>query len=370
MEGEKLHRIIITARPVQSRGDVMGTIEQAPNHPGIYIPYISALHGEDKVYVPNFIRTHLYKILGENLETAGSALSNIFSQWNFIGVTEPGKQMVHLAFCLNIALQCEAVCFPLFSNSNGVHVYEGCLVLGYKFKVMVCGAIYTPIPFNLLIEKVRESDTHTTSILQILEIVGDKGAKEADVSTMRALSKTLRTLALTEEQRKSISGTAKHLTYNTPYWRPSQENLLNCIQHIVDGKDFTDNTPMHYLAIFSDDISIRCLSAFGPTAPSLNIPQGQVITVKEDANIPEPFYFTTKGLIDAGQDWNKFKSSLCIVNKSSSEGAKRSLKKINIDAVKKGIWDCLKQVAKAANKSGPKGVNVIMPELDDEEAGY
>jgi len=340
---------VLRVRPsVKEKSINFGKISTAPSHEGILVKYISEIVDDDTTYAPTFLRTYLSKILGENIEQSGKVLQTYYSHWGWIGKTEAGKQMSNVLFSLHIALQSETQCYPLFSMEE--KLYEGCLVLGKDFQVDLDDVVYKSVDLSKLNIAQRGFDTHTTSILRILEIVGEPDCRKVDTSTMRTLSNTLLKTKLTENQREQIVSVSKHLTFDIPFWPTSNDRVIDCINHIIEGKELKREDPMHHSAILSSDIIMRTLAVFGQKAPHLNIRNGKVLQIEGTWDNAKPFYYEIINLKPAVESWNKTKEDKAISNQSCSQGAADSLKKFAGNETKAEVWSLLKKMVKNDEK--------------------
>jgi hypothetical protein len=385
LESRHITDIKVHAKPTkQTTKTLHGLIGDAPNLPGVYLPYLVDLAGDDSTYVPSFIRLHLAKLLGDNMKDAGLVLNEIYQHWGLIGSTKAGKQMTHLFFCINIALECEGLCYPIIGN-QGCYVYEGCAVFGHDFELMVDKVIYKPVPYLELMKTIQQSDTHTTILLQIYTIVsGDERSNSEmdekaideeintinsiDNSSMRKLSKSLLKLKLTDEQKKKINEVARYLQFEEPYYEVKGENVIECLHLILSNKEYDDRAPLHYTAILSSDIYERNLAVFGPRVPVLNIPHGKKIEIVDDfQKCPEPFWYNIIDLFEAVIDWKRMIRSKYIINQSTSFGTKNQFYRFNNDE-RKRVWKTLNEAIGNIERDNKEERKVELPSSDD--AGY
>jgi len=390
LESKHITDIKLSAKPTQQTAkQLYGVIDSAPNHPGIYFPYLLELAGDDSTYVPNFIRLYLSKLLGEHTQKAGLTLNEMFQHWGMIGSTHAGKQMAHLFFCINVALECEGVCYPL-TGHQGAYVYEGCIVFGYDFELMVDKTIYRPTPYLNLLKVIDEYDTHSTVLNRIYTIItgndGDKDVSESrmneeidlinqiDATSMRKLSKSLLKIKLSDEQKKNIQNLAKYLHFEEPYYEVGKGQLvIECITKIQKREEYDDRAPMYHTALLSSDIVMRNLAVFGSKVPTFHIPNGRKIDISEEfKDCPKPFYYNVISIDEAVLDWHKLVQFEQIINESTSMGSKNAYFKLNDDE-RKQAWRVMNKVIgnemdDEDNKKRERKVE--LSKIDEDDAGY
>jgi len=281
-----------------------------------------------------------------------------------IGNTENAKAMTHVFVCLNMALSCEAQCFPIFSQSSSV-IYEGCAVLGFNFRVCLDGMVYDPVDHQSLRMSIANSISHVTTLQKIYQIVG-WDTKTGIFPTMRMLNSELMKVKLSDEQRDLVKAQSKFLRYDQNFWEQTTTNILRVFKILIDHThDISSEIPMHYTALFSTDRVVQILSAFGATGPCFNIPSGKQFKLQAGVkNCPVPFAIQSIQQEYCVQQWHKIIKDGYITNKPQNFSAKQRFKMIEKAENREQVWmglvelynhDCPKQVADKVVAAEPTG---------------
>jgi len=344
---EQIARIIPAAKPSSPDIILYGVVENAPQHPGVFIPYIPQVAEEDTTFVLQFFHKYLYRILGTNLSSASDKLRQLRGHWGIIGKSDCGKMMTHLYTCMEIALSTECQCYPLIS-ATGNFVYDGCVILGYNFAVGLEGQVFKPLAYNQLLEVVNTSTGHLSTLINIYNIANSEEMKKLcpTPKSMRELSRALLQVKMSDGQRNHIMKLAPYLRFSSVYWVANADTIIDCLQHFVNDTEPEDEQPMHYTALFSTDKGLKTLAVFGATAPSFNIPGSpQVKIVSGAKNCPNPFYYNMINLQHARESWVKMISDKYILNQTKSQGARSRFRVFQDTAKKEKVWDLLNQLA-------------------------
>lgn len=264
-------------------------IDDLPPTYGIWIPYISQLYFFDTVIVPNVVAKYFASSLGSSKEACLRGLESMRADWGVLGKTESGKQMSHMAFCIDLALQSQARPVPLFLDGR----YCGIFISGYGWTMMVNGVEYNPKPFNEVLSAIEETTNHVKVLGQILEKLDVSGDMAAEMGERWTIAKdpnttmmTLRTLALgarvSLKDKSDILELALALDFRRPHWGTNASTIATALSLISDvGQALPQDLPIHPSMLFVPDRLDVVWSCFGFSAPTFRPASGQLVKLSD-----------------------------------------------------------------------------------------
>jgi hypothetical protein len=278
------------ATPSTITDNKWGVIQEMPNASGLYVPYIEDLAIGDRNTVPEVVSTYFLKCLASDARGIVSQMNKLRSAWGVINTTSLGKEISHIAKCIDIALKAQATVFPVYSQS----ILEGCVISGAGYVVNVKENVYEPIGYAPLQDLVRNSSKHSQSLVEIkAQVPNTFHNRIDDCTTIRELSNILKGAELTDANRAAIMEAAVHLAYKNTYWSTAQNNVKTMLS-LLSNPDLGihPDIPMHPRFLFYSNRYEEVLSAFGHMAPTFMIPNGQRIRLVGETP-PKNFHIRT-----------------------------------------------------------------------------
>jgi hypothetical protein len=219
-------------------------------------------------------------------------LESLKSSWGNICRTDAGFELAHMLRIIEISLQAQSFCKFTKNHSNQ---YSGAIILGGMFSLKVNGSVYTPEIAATVVQHMKDSSAHESSLDFILSKLV-YGTNE-NAATVKPLINSLRDLSFIVRSRP-YNGTfesemikkAYHISFRQDgnYLSPTSHNITTILNAMSDPNIAESTFPIHPEAIFSQDRDYRLLSAFGITVPDFMVPAGKKMslegnfTVKED----------------------------------------------------------------------------------------
>jgi hypothetical protein len=202
-------------------------------------------------------------------------------------LTRVGEELTHLYKCIEIAIQAQTGCVPIFSKMN----YEGCVLMGgaTERNFIVHGKVFpalsvTELKADILLVSDHESSLHFISTLFPGELKEDVTKCESFFE----LRNLCLELAVTQDTKDEIIRKASMLDFGRESWAISPINLKACMDLISSFSSLDSTYPIGRMSLFSKDPVLVALSCFGEkTAPSWDIPNGTTCSLSK-ANPPSP----------------------------------------------------------------------------------
>lgn len=216
----------------------------------------------------------------ENLELLKTGLAGL-------RLTRLGDEMAHLYKCIDIAIDCNAGCVPVFTKST----YEGSVICGGPgATILLNGVSYPFLPSGTLADEFLSISDHVAAITHIASNFPAGKEREGVIATTSMVGLRILCLELKVEQeiKDEIIRRASSLDYGANDWVISPTNLKSCFSLISSLSKLREEHPVGRLALFSRDPVLVALSCFGEkTAPSWDIPNGTTCSLKKH-NPPSP----------------------------------------------------------------------------------
>jgi len=343
---------LVYAKPTRSTTTRWGPLAHIPNSSGLFAPYVKDLAVPDKKTLPGLMERYFAKCFANDLHGIVAKLGQLRSAWGTIHSTSLGNELSHLAKCIDLALQAQAVVYPVYSGT----VYEGSVISGAGFTMFgYSEKVYEPISYSKLQDHVVSNSAHSKAVAEIINAVDNEEPFKMDgCSSIRQLSNLLKEEDLDETARAKVVKAAHHLSYPNKYWSTSTHYVHTMLTYILDDKvAIPDDVPMHPNYIFYDSRVKEVMSAFGYEAPSFMIPNGRQIGLdKKDP--PENFHVRTLPTATAIGDMMYVLEKGMITNGNKNmSGKHRDLALKSND--KKEVWKTLKGLYERSNKTASTG---------------
>jgi len=276
---DTLNEYLLVAKPSPVNPTPWGQRSDIPSHYGLFFPYVSDLAHYDGKTVPRVIHRYFLGCLGNSRETILKSYDTLKASWGNLGRTEIGKQLTHMYTLVDLALQAQGQLYPIYERGR----YEGSVVLGYGYSVMVHHEIYQPMSNDRLKKVVTDEGGHTSILMKVLTTAGLKAQKISDVLndndfSMMKLRGLLVDAKLSESDRDKIKELAPLLSFSQAHLAFHDTSIATALSYIADNswEGIPDNWPIHHSRLLSSDILEVVWSAFGFMAPTFMIDGGQL----------------------------------------------------------------------------------------------
>jgi len=268
---------------------------EIPNLPGYILPYFRGLTRPDKFSIRRIVRRFF---LGSFGSTRDSCMSSFEEWWTGVDKwyqTDAGREICHIFFCIEIALEAQARVLVMKSSEG----YVGCAIVGYRFTIWREGKSVSPDTPSELRALAATLDRHSIAVERIRSILSGLALRdvsddeeEVDVSSARAIHREVnRRTRPSEEDANALEEAVSHLTFEKPaYWSLTLDKIVEWIRIINEEDTSITDLPMFLTAKNLHDTSIYCLatSAFGPMAPSLIDASGEVFDIPKGVTADDP----------------------------------------------------------------------------------
>jgi len=300
------------AKPSDMTIKAWGDASDIPNTDGIVFPYVEELAIWDKEAVCNTIGLYFVRCLGHTTDGCLKMYSEICQHWKrSIHRSSTGNALSHIFKIIDIAIPAQARVFPIIVNGQ----YSGCYLSGAGYSVALRSELFRPTTYENNKEDFDCFDSTDALLMKILGVLTADKTKEVTKKirkmaeeSMRGLDAYLKGWVLTIEKLEKIRTLAARIRYPQEFLRINMENIQLALSWLKDGVNPPMDIPMHAYALGRTSRIELVFSAFGPTAPSPNIPGSQKIQVtpKVPANFNKLLAFRTTSLETAISDWKEF----------------------------------------------------------------
>lgn len=304
--------ILLTyAKPTIEPGrKLWGPIEEIPNADGIFIPFVAELSVPDKFTVVEVISTYFVQCLASDIHGMATMLNNIRSAWGLICTTTLGHEITHIAKCIHIAIQAQAIVYPIYTQT----VYEGTVISGANYNLCINGEVFGPTAYAKFQGMVSKSSMHAQALQRISRVCNDGANEIYTCTTMRQLASIVQKEALNELDRQEVISAAKELNFRSTYWSSSIPNVKTAMNLLVNGDvAIVDDIPLHPNYLFSTNRVETVMAAFGHQAFTFLIPNGREIKVQA-GDPPKNFHIRIVPIEIAIQDMNYVMENGIITN--------------------------------------------------------
>lgn len=266
---------VFYASPPYKDSKGWGTVDDVPHCHGIFVPFVLDLADPDPKMVPSVLKRYFLGCLGVSTESIRQTMHQVESAWGVLAFTEVGHEMAHMAKCIELALEGQAQCFPLFEDER----YNGCVLVGAGFSVISGDETFVPVDYDVLRAKITEFGTHNASLKGIAMIVGldEKALEELDdenrtpITSMYMLSQVLVKTKITEATKDDVLKLAVHLHFGRS-WSFNFNTLEKALTLLSSDDPLPRDLPIHSSFLFSTNRVELVWSCFGAMAPTPHYP--------------------------------------------------------------------------------------------------
>jgi len=283
-------QIVLKKIPEKAHHPWVTTPTDLPVMYGIWSPYVFGLQHYDIDKVPRVVCDYFLGSLGLGRSACLAQMEKFKADWGVIGNTEAGKELSHMAFCIDAAIRCQARVIPLITPDK---IYQGCAIMGYGFEIILAGTSYRPVPYDEVLKQIDETVTHKKLLGDILKKVGlsgdvDDGMSEVGKVVTDPTFKMmhLRSLCLTkpvaESQKVEIAELAKGLDFRQVSWSTNPTTITYALELISNiSTKLPDTLPIHHSMLFSTDRLSVVWSCFGFTSPSFRPVAAKLVSLTD-----------------------------------------------------------------------------------------
>jgi len=252
--------------------------DELPKTWGIYSPYFADTQFHDTKMVPRVIRAFFLGCLHTSKTGMLDAIHRIDRDWGVLGKTLIGKQLTHMAFCINAGIHAQARPVPIFENGH----YTGTIIAGYGFVLGWNDYRFFPQPSVEWLAEMDKFNTHMVVLQKVLakagfdmDPMGDGLQLLSDKTlTMEKLRKLLVSKSISEMAKQEVRELAKGLSFPQAYWGTNAGTLTQALHYIADHSEpLPDDIPVHPSKLFVTDRLEIVWSCFGFSAPTFR-PEG------------------------------------------------------------------------------------------------
>lgn len=261
-----------------------GHPSQITSHGKIF-KYHPRLALSDPNLVGDVIGRRFLTCLGPDRKTQFENLQSLKQGLSAMRLLPIGNIFSHLYKCLDIAIDCQAGCAPIFSNK----VYEGCVVMGGPGATFSHNGVMTSFEnLETLRLEFTTVSTHASAIYQIQRKFPSTMMVDGEdiiidltgVTNMVELRKLCLSLECTQADRDFILRKASQLDFGEIPWVVSPIKLKSAFELMNDLSIIDDSYPISYLSLFSKDPVLIALSCFGAkSCPSWEIVSGTTVSL-------------------------------------------------------------------------------------------
>lgn len=293
---------IVNAIPPPRIHDAWGDETSAPQNHGIFARYVEETqNGKDEKAVHDTITRYFLGCLGESAEAVRASYDRIKGDLGIIMMTTQGKELAHVAKCIDIGLQSQARIWPLISGDQ----YLGCVFLGAGYQISSYGTVYVPVAPETLLQRIEQAGSHRSAINAIANIVDDDAASQNHLSiqgvqSMNNLRQVLRQAHLSAEDRDRIVALARGLRFKPKSQNVSAENLSEAFRYIqYPDEALPSDYPISPNVLFEENRTLIVWSVFGDLAPTCSFPGGAQVNLESSKDLPKHIGFRLIPLKDA-----------------------------------------------------------------------
>jgi len=334
---------------------------------GLLMKFEPRLASPDINFIGDVLGRLFLKSLGDSIEDQAEILESLKAGLGLLRLTRVGEELTHLYKCIEIAVDCNAGCVPIF---DGVR-YEGTLIAGGPGATIIHSGIRTAFqtPTSLKNDFLTFS-THSSALAAIAGHFSEtRRPAVAACRSMYALRELCLTSNLTQIERDDITRRAAQLDFGNDSWVINPANLKAALSLMSNLSDLDATMPIGRLALFSSDPVTVCLSLFGEkSCPTWDIPNGVQCSLKKAIPPSPPVNVNRKGakgeisdaawvmvirttdLISAVSEFKEMATSLCYRSSSSALARKVGHRVLSRDRMAE-FWGELRAAIRVVNPS-------------------
>jgi hypothetical protein len=380
------YHAVSSAKPAPLNFQVnAGSAGSCPNMPGFAMPWFQAMLLPDTYAISNIIHKYFHANFGEDDESSSTA----FNLWRKeIGNwyrTPQGLALQHILFGLDLALTAQLRQYIVIESG----VYQGFVLLGENALVVAQGRIHRPISAAALRPLIKGMSAHIMAVENMARLLSEMTLEEGGTEAVaedsltsgrrvyNEISKRVVGSDITEEIEKLIAA----LAFPEDYVRPSVETITQLIKAIgLEDPSWFEDKPMflHRKKYRDTSVEYRCLSAFGPTAPSFHNTSGSMMRF-DDASLDEvnpstnklnlPFIpMFMKEITTACVDWRRMRKEQALhVNLLERAVNNRAI--VWREKARDEMWKSLKEYLKPKEEKKDTGKKRARGDDEDDEMG-
>lgn len=346
---------IIYALPPPRIVSAWGSEQELPRGQGIFIRFIEETqNSQGEKIIHDVLVRYFLGALGESSDAVRASYGRIKKDLGVLIMTTIGKELAHMAKCIDIGLQAQARIWPLISDGQ----YLGCVLLGAGFQISAYDTVHVPVASESLQERIEHAGSHRSSLFSIANIVEDDPAEKeyrdiVGVTSMSKLRNRLRQANLSSEDRDRIGTLARGLRFRPRSLNLSSDNIVEALRLIqFPEEELAEGFPISPTALFEDNRVALIWSAFGDLAPTCNFPGGAQVNLESSKDLPKHIGFRLVPLKDAVIDIEQIMSQKKFSNTSMNRrsGAFKDRMYHGLDATK-----ILSALTSAVGVTGDKG---------------
>jgi len=328
---------ILYAVPSPEIRQAWGDVDNLPNSWGIFVRYIAETQNDLKEkIVPRVIGQYFLGALGQNTQEVKMAHEKIKSDFGILCSTSAGKELAHIAMCIDLGLKAQSRIFPIISENE----YIGCALMGCGFMIHAYNTGYTPVEPALLRRQIELAGSHRSALQSIADLVDDDAGTNAplvlNTKSMLDLKQLLESINTTQEDRDKIVALARKLRYGPRSWNVSPRNIVEALNLIADMTlGLPIDLPIHPSRLFEIDRVSLIWSVFGDLAPTCHFTGGPIVDLTTSKNLPKHIAFRLVPLKDAIIDMQKIitEKKFCTTSLNRRSGPFKDRLYQNVDAV-------------------------------------
>lgn len=301
-----------------------GGPSELPDGDGLFVRYHDETqNGRDEKMVTRTIVRYFAGALGESSEAVRNAVERINRDMGVLKMTDAGKELAHLAKCIDTGLQAQARIFPIVHDGQ----YLGCVLLGSGFEISAYGSVYVPEDRTPLHKRMENASSHKSSLYAIANIVDPDNDSEESLeirgcSTIIQLRKILLESNTNAEDRDKILAVAPGLRFGYKSWNVSSTSISDALRLIqYPDSELPDTFPLHPTKLFDTDRVSMVWSAFGELAPTCSFKGGPEVSLDNARGFPKHVGFRMVALKDALVDLNSIFSTKKFTNCNANRRA-------------------------------------------------
>lgn len=315
---------IVWALPPPKLAKGWGDELDLPAGDGLFIRYVDETqNSQGEKAIHETLNRYFLGCFGESHNAVFAMHDRVKRDLGVIIQTAVGRELAHIAKCIDLGLQAQARIFPLVSEDQ----YLGCCLLGAGFHIQSYGTIWSSVSTIALKQRIDAASSHKSALTAIAKIASPDPDSEAhtsiaDASTMMELRKVLSDAYLNNEDRDKIVTLAKSLRYVHRSLHVSSPNIAMCLDFIGHPeRDLPTSFPIHPTMLFEQNRISVVWSAFGELAPTCHFVGGPSINLGGVRDLPKHIGFRLIALKDAIIDLEQILSSKrfsnCTLNRRS-----------------------------------------------------
>lgn len=344
---------LTVAKPSTVQNDKWGSMDRMPNTSGLYFPYVGDLAVAETVTVPAVFTNYFIRSLASDTRHMFKQVDKLKSAWGVISQTKLGDEISHLCKCVDIALQAQAMVYPVYSNG----IYEGSVLCGAGYTISVNGLEYVPLSYAELQKVVRDGSMHSKALDEICSVVPELEERIRACGSVREMSQVVKGAEVDELSKNSIVKFAHYLCFDNKYWSTSVAHVKHMLDYLHDPeKVMPSDAPMYPKYLFTSDRVEEVLSAFGHQAPTFMVPNGAKCDIEKMKDAPNNFHVRTIAVERAVLDMKYVVKEKYVTNNVKTLSSRHRDQSIN-SSDKKEVWGMLKSLCASNDDTTNEATN-------------